>query len=105
AVPVEPTNLYPGDVLAFNKAGNGVISHVAMVEAVDQVNDSQEVAFWHSWHTRDFDAGLRRDSVRISSDNRQLTWSHEGLADTSRYQGHFFCRPIGMHALAASLDQ
>ena len=48
------------------------------------------VNFWHAWHTRDFASGLRRDTVTIDQ-RGQPAWSHQGLTDTSRYEGTLFC--------------
>jgi hypothetical protein len=102
AQPLHAAKVLPGDMIAFNKAGNGVVSHVAVVESTDTASDgSMHMDFWHAWHTRDFQSGLRRDNLQ--TDGQSFTWSHEGLADPTRYQGHFFCRPLGLIALTASL--
>lgn len=103
AVPIEATEALPGDLLAFKKAGNGVVSHVAVVESVEASADHVRLDFWHSWHTRDIKSGLRRDSVQYGDLNP--TWSHEGLADTERYQGHYICRPIGLVAIVKTLTK
>jgi hypothetical protein len=88
-------------LLAFKKAGSGVVSHVAVIESTEAEGDVTHAKFWHSWHTRDFESGVRRDHVTAIGEHS--VWSHNGLTDTSRYQGHFFCRPIGMAALYSSL--
>ena len=103
AYPVEQKNTLPGDLLAFKKAGSGAVSHLAVVETVDEVEEGViHVDFWHSWHTRDFESGLRRDAVTLEGDS--LTWSHEGLASPTRYEEHFFCRPTGMAELTVLFE-
>ncbi len=90
--PTDPDNLQPGDIIAFNKAAIGTVSHVAIVESVDDTPGGVHVDFWHSWHTRDFDSGLRRDNVSFS-DSPEPSWSHQGLSDPKRYKGHQLLRP------------
>lgn len=99
---VYPVETLPGDVIAFEKAGKAVVSHVGVVEAVVAEDDGIRVDFWHSWHTRDFESGLRRDRVLVH-DNGTSQWSHPGLGDSLRYQGYYFARPIGLDALVKSL--
>lgn len=98
---VLPQDVLPGDLIAFNKAGNGRVSHIAVVEKADALSEeTMRMDFWHSWHTRDFQSGLRRDAVQTNGVSS--TWSHDGLADPTRYSGYFFCRPMGTAALTAT---
>lgn len=100
AVKVDTDELLPGDLIAFHKAGGGVVSHVAVIENVETIDDVVRASFWHSWHTRNFGSGLRRDWVDLR-DGVVPVWSHDGLADTDRYQGHGFVRPKAMASLLA----
>lgn len=101
-VPVGPTDLVAGDLVAFHSVSGKGVSHVTVVEDADVLDDVVNVAFWHSWHTRDFESGLRRDTVRIHADGT-LQWSHQGLGDPERYQAHTFRRPAGLAVHYASL--
>jgi hypothetical protein len=94
---IPPEETLPGDLIAFNKAGNGKVSHVAVVETVEANEADTFIEFWHAWHTRDFNSGVRRDHVKVMPNSEK--WSHEGLADTTRYGGYYFCRPLAMAAL------
>lgn len=101
-VAVAPEELLPGDLVAFRSASTQKISHVGVAEEITKKDGTVTVDFWHSWHTRDFASGLRRDTVRINSDD-QLQWSHQGLGDTERYDHHSFRRPAGLALHYASL--
>ena len=81
--------LLPGDLVTFT-APSDRITHVAVI---DEVTPGSEVSFWHSWHTRNLDAGLRRDTFRISENGEIIGASHPGLEDVSRYKYKGFRRP------------
>lgn len=98
-VPIASVDVAPGDIIAFNKAVSGVVSHVAIVESVEETRFARTAQFWHSWHSRDFQSGLRRDYVTFGEE--VAVWSHEDLADASRYRGHTLVRPV---ALASVYD-
>lgn len=83
--------LLPGDILGFKKAGQGTVSHVAVIESVDASEGQYRANFWHSWHTRDLESGLRADTVTFSGDS--YAWSHAGLADKTRYEDYVLLRP------------
>lgn len=101
AIVVEPQDALPGDLIAFRKAGSGVVSHVAVIETVTLTGtDKVHLDFWHSWHTRGFDSGLRPDHVTITDE--QFDWSHADLGN--RYEGHYFARPKALHELVQSLE-
>ena len=101
-VAVVPEELLPGDLIAFRSAPSQKISHVGVAEEVVQKNGVVTVGFWHSWHTRDFASGLRRDTVRVNADH-ELQWSHQGLGDTERYDQHTFRRPAALALRYAEL--
>lgn len=92
---IQVETMLPGDLIAFTKTGSGIVSHVAVVEQVLVDDGHVHADFWHSWHTRDFESGLRRDSVTIVPD-QTMSWSHEGLDDPARYIAHSFRRPAAM---------
>lgn len=92
---IRPVDLLPGDLIAFTKAGAGVVSHVCVAEQAEVDDETTFVDFWHSWHTRDFESGVRRDSVTVSPDFA-MRWSHEGMGDPRRYEGYSFHRPAAM---------
>ncbi|HWB38675.1 MAG TPA: hypothetical protein VG604_00340 [Candidatus Saccharimonadales bacterium] len=104
AVKVPANEVLPGDVLALQKADGDTVSHVAVVEDVEHGAESVLVDFWHSWHTRDFSAGLLSGSVSVDLASGQTEWSHPGLADKTRYSGHFFARPILLKQLTDSIS-
>jgi hypothetical protein len=99
---VEPTEVLPGDLIAFTKAGAGVVSHVCVVEQAEVSDKTAHIDFWHSWHTRDFESGIRRDSVTVEAD-LTMRWSHEGLEDPKRYEGYSFRRPAEIAVAYAHL--
>ena len=88
---VELGELQSGDMLVFEKASTGNVSHVGVVESVEGAREGKTfVSFWHSWHSRDFESGLRRDTMTDVDGTR--AWSHEGLSDPNRYSNHYFVR-------------
>lgn len=96
---VELDDLQPGDMLVFEKAGTGNVSHVGVVESIEGTRFGRTfVNFWHSWHSRDFESGLRRDTMTDVDGTR--AWSHEGLSDPSRYSNHYFVRANEIAKLA-----
>ncbi len=99
---LKPTEVLPGDVIAFTKAGAGVVSHVCIVEQAEVDDQTAHIDFWHSWHTRDFNAGIKRDSVTIEAD-MTMRWSHEGMEDPERYEAYSFRRPAAMAVAYAEL--
>ncbi len=101
---ISPNEALPGDLIAFKKAGKAVVSHVAVIESVNVSNtDLTQIDFWHSWHSRDFESGLRRDSVTVNGST--CKWSQEGLSDQTRYKEHYLCRPIGLASIIENLRQ
>ena len=70
-------------------------------EQAEAKGDTVRVDFWHSWHSRDFEAGIRRDSLLIKGDSMQ--WSHKGLGDPTRYSKYEFRRPKAMAEAYSSL--
>lgn len=101
-VGVETDELLPGDLIAFTKAGAGVVSHVGVIEQAERVGDETQADFWHSWHSRDYESGIRRDRVIISP-GQAHRWSHEGLEDPTRYEAYSFRRPAAMAVAYAQL--
>ena len=90
--PTDSAHLMPCDLLAFRKAGTAAVSHVAVIETVEFSGSEVHADFWHAWHSRDFESGIRRDSVTFA-EGSEPSWSHEGLADPGRYQGYSLVRP------------
>jgi hypothetical protein len=99
---VHPRNALPGDLVAFRTAVSEVVSHVAVVETVEKSDEEVHIEFWHPWHTRDFQSGLRKDS--LTTDGIHNSWSHEGLANPNRYDGHYLCRPNKMDRLTETIS-
>jgi hypothetical protein len=98
SVSVQPQELVPGDVVAFQSASSGAVSHLGVIDEVTKREDMARVNFWHSWHTRDFASGLRPDFVDVPWRPSEGKWSfsHQGLNDPARYSGYDFRRPIAI---------
>jgi cell wall-associated NlpC family hydrolase len=99
SVEVNANELLPGDLIAFRNAEKHTVSHVGIVGSVERSEPSIQVKFWHSWHTRDFESGLRSDSLILEKDGHAPTWSHPGLGNPRRYAGYYFARPLLMKSL------
>lgn len=100
SIAVEAESTLPGDLIAFQKAGSGVVSHVGVVEHVSFDNDRTAVAFSHSWHSRDFEAGVRIDQIVVDHSTGTVEKaSHDGLIDPRRYSAHHFRRPAALAIL------
>jgi hypothetical protein len=79
-VPVGVEDILPGDLVRFRKT-SGQIAHVAAIEEVSPGG----IVIWHSWHTRRFDAGLRRDTLYMSDQGEIIHASHPNLVEKGRY--------------------
>lgn len=91
SVEIQPEQLLSGDLIAFHDAHSENIVHVGVIENVAQRKGATEAAFWHSWHSRDFHSGLRRDEFTLTHDG--FTWSHPGLNNSRRYSGYALRSP------------
>lgn len=104
SVSVEPAVLVPGDIVAFQSAASGVVSHLGLIDEITRDDGSTRVNFWHSWHTRDFNGGGVRSDFVVVEQTVDAPWhfSHQGLNDPARYGGYDFRRP---NAIAQLLDE
>ncbi len=84
-VPVQPQDIMPGDLVRFDQPNTGRTGHVAAIVSAIHTDHGVELTIYHSWHTRDLDAGLREDRLLIAADGRILSSSHPGLIDPARY--------------------
>lgn len=94
-VAVQPEALLAGDLLAFDAASGKGVSHLAVVDEAVAGARGIEISFWHSWHTRDHTAGLRRDRLLVTEGD-SFEWSHPGLENPKRYRGYAFRRPAAL---------
>jgi len=88
---VKPENITPGDMITFSAVGSKAVSHIAIVEKVAPKASGTEVDFRHSWHTRNYDAGIRDGSATI--ENGSATFTDPGLNNPERYEVYNFMRP------------
>lgn len=102
SVKVGAQDLIPGDIVSFQSATSGDVSHLGVIEGIRVEKTRTHVDFWHSWHTRDYDSGIRADFVVIDQ-NGSWHFSHEGLNDPARYQAYDFRRPTAVARHVAGL--
>ncbi len=106
SVAVESHQALPGDLLTFYRPDTGAITHVGVVDTVNQHSgpgDFATIDFWHSWHSRDFGGGVRRDWALLAGSDF-IQWSHPGLGDERRYADYALRRPRALALLSASLE-
>lgn len=99
---IKPEDTLPGDLVAFAKTPGGSVSHVAIVDEVEQAGDQEiTINYWHPLRMMGGGQGrLRRDSVTLTGDIE--LWTPDRFNDLTREGRYYFCRPNALAELYAS---
>jgi hypothetical protein len=99
-----------GDIIKFVRPANGKTTHVAVVDEVRQDGKNSKVSLWHSWHSREFKAGLRSDYLLFDAGQNLVGATHPRLMRSDQYALSFrrpngFVTAYGPIAQHISLDR